>query len=453
MKTTKRLFAAFLAAALSLSVTACQRAGKLDIPDVQDGSGDFQKNMHQAQGFGCWFTEICETDEGFYFDYGKLYYLEKATHKAIVVCGKPDCDHTTGDCNALISAGSLWQYGDKLYYVAEDYKVKNDRRVDDHGRRVFSVNMDATGRKVVQDLDFEVGGDTSFKNNPPIFHRGSVYFTYSGTLYRAALGADLKDAEVVWAPEAQEQETMTWGGMEIPVVSWNEPDYTLWGDGDLMYFMVNTEQPDGVYRDTLFSYDPDTREVRQLWVSPTPDMVGKPEDTGDDHFITLGATADQVDQWYVLNGYIYFFLAGNGMWRCDLETGEYKKLADTTAQAASGTAIFSDEHMWLLNDGTGEFSATPQGGDTVFVYGLDGTLQKELSLKALTDEVTVHGYFVLFASGDEVYLLADAGIVTEGEDIVQGNFVVSGDKKEPRNILVCLNAETGEITRIMEFDH
>ena len=105
-----------------------------------------------------------------------------------------------------------------------------------------------------------------------------------------------------------------------------------------------------------------------------------------------------------------------------------------------------------MNDGPTELSATRQGGDTVFVYDLDGTLRKELSLKALTDEVTVHGYFVLFASGDEVYLLADAGIVTEGEDIVQGNLVISGDTKETRNILVCLNAETGEISQIMEFD-
>ena len=451
MKTTKRIFAALLAAALSLSMTACRSAGKLDIPNVQDGSGDFQKNMHQAQGFGCWFTEICETDDGFYFDYGKLYYLEKETHKATVVCGKPDCDHTTGDCNALISSRSLWQYGDKLYYIAEDFKVENDRRVEDHGRRVFSVNMDATGRKVVQDLDFEVGGDTSFTVSPPIFHRGSVYFVYSGTLYRAALGADLKDAEVIWAPEPKEQEF--WNG--IPVYTGNEPTYTLWGDGDLVYFMLNLEQPDGLYRDTLFSYDPNTKEVKQLWVTPSADVVGGPKRQDDEgvKVFTIGGTEDEVDQWYVLNGYIYFFLSGNGLWRCDLDTGEYQKLADTTAQAAYGTAIFSDEHMWLLNDGPAELSAIREGGDTVFVYGLDGTLQKELSLKALTDEVTVHGYFVLFASGDEVYLMADAGIVTEGEDIVQGDFIVSGDKKETRNILVCLNAETGEITQIMEFDH
>ncbi len=446
----KRLTAALLAALTALSLTGCQSGGT-GASAGQSGGGDFQKNMHQAQGFGCWFDEICETDDGFYFDYGKLYYLEKATHKATVVCGKPDCDHTTGDCNALISARSLWQYGDKLYYVAEDFKVENDRRVEDHGKRVFSVNMDATGREVVQDLDFEVGGDTSFTVSQPIFHRGSVYFVYSGTLYRADLGADLKDAETVWAPEPQEQEF--WNG--IPVYTGNEPAYTLWGDGDLMYFMVNVEQADGSYRDTLFSYDPGTKEVKQLWVTPGADVVGEPKspDDGAVKVFTIGATEDEVDQWYVLNGYIYFFLSGNGLWRCDLATGEYKKLADTAAQADYGTAIFSDEHMWLLNDGPAEGSAAWEGGDTVFVYGLDGTLQKELSLKALTDEVTVHGYFVLFASGDEVYLMADAGTVIEGEDIVQGNFVVSGDKKEPRNILVCLNAETGEITQIMEFDH
>ncbi len=449
----RKYLALLLALALSLTLAACGDSAAA-IPGSQDGTGDFQKNMHQAQGFGCWLTDICETDSGFYFNYGRLYFLEKGTNRATIVCGKPDCDHTTGSCNACISSESLWHYGDKLYFIADDFEIVNEKRVE-HGRKVFSVNMDCTGRKAVQDLDFEAGGDTTFVVSQPVFHRGNVYFVYCDTLYRVPLGADVDEAQVVWAPEPQEEQTM----FGYPVLSGNEPSYKLWGDGDLMYFMVNAPQPDGSYRDTLFSHDPESGETSELWVIPTAEEVGPWEfgDSGDSGIIGASAT---LDQWYILEGYVYFFLSMNGLWRYGLETGEYEKLSDTTEKAEYGTALFDDERMWLLNDGPASLngrlsvgSPIRVGGDTVFVYGLDGELQKELSLKPLTDEVAVSGYFLLFASGDELYLMADAGTVEDSAPIEQDGYVVSGTQKTPRNILCSLNMETGSITRIAEFDH
>ncbi len=461
----KRMFAALLAALLTMTLAACNGS-----PAAQTGGGEeFQKNMHQAQGFGLWLTTFCETEDGFYFEYGPLYYLEKATMTATVVCAKPDCQHNDNTCNAAINADTLWPSEDKLFYTTDDYAIVNGVR-EDYGRRVFSVNQDCTGRNKVQELDFEVDGDNSVYTTAPICHRGSVYFVYSDVLYRVPLGEDIQKAEAIWGEEAKPQETPegleNFGGFTGHVITMTgkEPSYTLWADGDFVYFMVNTEQEDGAQRDTLFSYNVNTKEVKQVWVTPTTDVVGPWEfgkEASNVTSFTLSSSED-VDQWYVLDGYIYFFLSQNGMWRCSLETGEYEKLADTTAQATYGTAIFSDDYMCLLNDGpaldyfTKELAVgSPQraGGDTIFVYDLTGKLLKSLPLTGLLEDREALGYFLLFQSGSQLYFLADAGIVTDNGPITQGNFTVSGEQKEEHNLLCCLDLETGEITQIMEFDH
>lgn len=47
----KKLLAALLAAAITFSMTACNKGdgGKVNIPANQTGSEDFQKNMHQSK--------------------------------------------------------------------------------------------------------------------------------------------------------------------------------------------------------------------------------------------------------------------------------------------------------------------------------------------------------------------------------------------------------------------
>ena len=79
MKTTKRLISALLAAMLTLSLAACDKDsgnsnGKVDIPTTQTGSDDFQKNMHQAISLLGNLPSFAETDTGYYFSYGSLYY-------------------------------------------------------------------------------------------------------------------------------------------------------------------------------------------------------------------------------------------------------------------------------------------------------------------------------------------------------------------------------------------
>ncbi len=73
MKTAKRLLTALLAVLLTFSLAACHNdGGEVDIPTSQTGSDDFQKNLHQSE-----VLSFLETDTGYYFSYGNLYYIVK----------------------------------------------------------------------------------------------------------------------------------------------------------------------------------------------------------------------------------------------------------------------------------------------------------------------------------------------------------------------------------------
>ncbi len=170
--------------------------------------------------------------------------------------------------------------------------------------------------------------------------------------------------------------------------------------------MVNLPTADGTYKDTLFACDLSDLSVRQVWITPDKDQVGEWERTG----VT-------VNQWYESGGYLYFYLAGNGIWRTDLATGETEQLADTRERAAYGSAVFSESAVCVLNDipKFNEFSDEPHPGsytrfdaDTVFLYG-DGTFRKEISLQPLLDEMEHASFFdLLFCDGTDLYFIITA---------------------------------------------
>ncbi len=427
MRTIKRLFAALLASLLTLSLAACNKGGgrEVNIPANQNVSDDFQKNMHQSQSGD--LDGICETREGFYFncDLGpglkfRLYYLDKAAQKVTVLCAKPDCGHTGPDtCNALVDAMGLWTDGARLYYA---------QTVKGAGKRVYSEELNGTGRREVMSL-----GEAAYDR--PICHRGEVYFVSGGNLYAVKLGGDLKDARRIWGRD---------NASETPDVGYaaydpDEPHYTLWADGDTLYFMVNVTGEDGTQKDTLFSCPLDGGEAKNVWETPDKETVGEWETTGV-----------LVSQWYIADGTIYFYLSGGDFWRSDLATGETVKLADTHKKALYGSAIFSDNFLCLLNDRpmTNPFDGTlmagvsfHEGGDTVFVYDLEGTLLKELSLNPLMEKLgNINGFTLLFCDGDNLYFNVDAGHMSEEINGVS--------QKVQNNILCRVNIGTGEIQQI-----
>ncbi len=421
----KRLLSALLATLLTFSLAGCQE-NDLNIPDGQTGTDDFQKNLHQTDKLS-----FLETDAGYYFSWSSLYYLDKDTMKVTEVCGKPDCDHTDDAiCNARIHADYLLTGGERIYYIGYDHDPKT----------VGSVKYDATGRETVQELKFNEFSASQSSYDQAIYHRGYVYYISDDILYRVKLGGEKDSAEEIWKPEDAGSAQAHAGGMID--FNPNAIHYTLWADGDTLYFMANVQASDGTYKDVLFQCGLNGSDVKQIWVTPGAEDVGEWEKTGV-----------SVSQWYIMDGYIYFFLAGNGLWRTELSSGKNEKLAETSEKTQYGSAIFSDDYMCLVNDYPvlfyGYTEPQPGGmfryyGDTIFVYGLDGEFKKEIPLGGLyEDPAEMAQIDLLFCSGNEVYFL------TTGMSLLEGAGPYAGLTGHKGDINLCrADIETGEVEMI-----
>lgn len=398
----KRFVSILLALLLVISLVACS---KNDIKNNQNQSKsnisantsklgtDFQKSMNQSNSER--ITAICETEDGYYFEYDVyVYYMDKATGNTTILCGKPECAHDSNTCNAYIYSPFLTYYNGKLYYSNNDYVNENGSYVN-KGNRLYCMNLDGTNHSVVQELEFTPGGNTSDFITAPIIHQGNVYFVYSSVLYIVPLGADISKAISIYGKEKSDDRSNIFNS--------NELHYTLWADGDNTYFMANIKQSNNTYKETLFCYDEESAEVKEIWKTPNKSEVGNWDTTGV-----------SVSQWYVTGGYIYFYLSGNDLWCTELSSGKTSKLADVKDNANTGIAAFSDKHIVIMSKSIyGEDllngGSAYSGGDSLYIYNYSGKLEKEISLKDIYKEnKAVADCSLLYIGNDKVYILADA---------------------------------------------
>ena len=428
----KKIYAFLLSLVLVVSMVGCEeRDITTTNPIFPSGTGsgidtsdDFQKNLHQADELS-----FIETDTGYYFSYGSLFYIEKETMTATRVCAKPDCDHTDPDiCNSRIRANYLLTGGEKIYYVGYVNSSTDPKQVK-------SVKYDATEREVIQELKFRETSAAVSCDDRAIYHRGYIYYVSDDIVYRVKLGGKKDSAEEIWKPENAGTTQSNNGMVEFNP---NAIRYTLWADGDSLYFMANVQTNDGTYKDVLFHCDLSDLSVQQVWATPGKDEVGAWETTGV-----------KVSQWYVTNGYIYFYLSGGDMWRTELSSGKTEKLADTHEQTTYGSAIFSDDYMCLLNDIPIYFYGDPTPmpgamlrsyGDTIFIYAIDGTFVKEISLSSLFDDSADMAQIdMICCSGNDIFFLFTAKYAAEGSGLV-----IATTKSGP-TYLCHANIETGAV--------
>ena len=411
----KRLLTAVLAVILTLSLAACRNgdgeSANLPTPGNNNESSlstDFQKNMSQTDAFE--IPYLCETEDGYYFQHDAfVYFIDKQTKAATILCAKPDCVHNDNSCNAFINSLSLSYANSKLYFMNGDRVLENGK-YNDYGWRLYSIDVDGTNRTNSQSLEFTPGGDTSPYKTTPIIHRGNVFFTYKGVVYSVPLGEEIDNATAIWGEESGG------GNSAVMVVDPNALQYTLWADGDYMYFMANIKQSNGTYKDTLYSYDPQNGEVKKVWQVPEKSEVG-----------TWSTTGVSVSSWYISGGYLYYYLMGNDLWYADLSTGKNIKLADVNLSA--GEAIFSSEYIVVMNKEIWgqdliSGSAAVKGGDTLYVYNYSGELVKEISLKQIYDDsVNVSDNYLLWIDDDDVFILANATINPDDPSITHTTLV------------------------------
>lgn len=427
----KKMLTAVLAVLMTISLSACGgNTGNTKLPVPQSGgsSSEFQKNM--AGSNSSEIENLCETEKGYYLQYDAfIYYVDKESKTATVLCNKPECSHSDDHCNAWTNGHSLSAFKGKLYFNNMDYALENGK-YKNYGEVLYSMELDGTKHDMTQALEFTVNGNSMQNIVKPIIHRGIVYFAYNGILYGVPLGEDIKNAVKIFGDETKE---ITGG---ITVVNPNALQYKLWADGDVVYFMLNLQQPDKTYKDTLFSYQPESGEVRECWKTPDKKEVGAWEKSG------VSPSA-----WYIKDGYLYFYLSGNDLWRADLATGKNERLAKTSEKTKYGSVVFSNQYMCLLNDTPGnQFdlignSQSYTGGDILYVYGLDGSFIKEVSLKDLYQKNSkIEHCSLLFCSGKDIYFLVDA---TTWNDPIDG--IASPNTNL---ILCCADIESGELKQV-----
>ena len=387
----KHILTILLAAILILLFASCSsnsenesQTGKSNAPGTDSDSSsfgtDFQKNMAQTQGG---FTYPCESEDGYYFvgSNGYVYYVDKVTESTTVLCGKPECSHDDEECNAYAGT-ALTYYDGKLYYFSDS---------NSSWTQIYSMNPDGTDHTLVQTLDIDSAGDSYVGYAEPIIHRGMVYFLYSAVLYAVPLGGDSSEAKVIFG-ETTDAETS--GGVVISQA--NEQEYTLWADGDTVYFMVNVQQTDGTWKDTLFAYDTESGETEQVWEVPDESEVGEWDMTGV-----------EVNGWYVSDGYIYFYLSGGDLWRSKLASKTVEKIADVSA--SHGCAYFSDDCIVITASVTEDY----EFWESLLVYDYSGKLQNEISLESLENAYSEEA---LFVSGDQFYFIWYGGTASGTEN-------------------------------------
>lgn len=399
----KHFLALILVVALALSLAACGDNNHAVLPSIpSDGSDvletDFQKNMNQSTSTNIYC--LCKTTDGYYFQFDCiLYFIDRETGDSTILCGKPDCNHVISEfnksCNAYVYTNLLSYYNGKIYYTNSDAVLENGNYVR-KGERLFSMNLDGTEHDAVQSLDFIPDGDTNNFITEPIIHRGYVYFSYSGALYTAKLGADIENATLIYGKQKTDDGSH--------VVDSKEQYYELWADGDLVYFMVkNIQQGNGTYKDTLFCYDPQSNQSKQIWQVPEKSEVG-----------TWDTTGVSVSQWYISDGYIYFYLCGNDIWCTELSTEKTTKLIDLDLEA--GVAAFSDKYITVINKQYNDFiSFTGEsgiaGGDYLYIYDYNGKLIQEISLGQIyQDHKTAFACHIAFCDAGKVYVYVDATV-------------------------------------------
>ena len=147
------------------------------------------------------FRTMCESEDAYYFQLTSdsfIRYYDKVSDITGVLCARPECMHTTSNCNAYanVSRGLMW-YDNKLYWAQNS---KDNTNIE-----LLCMNPDGTNRQLVQSLAI----NPNSYNCMVRLHRGYIYVgTIENTskngqavsifsLYREELGSPTQEPPLI----------------------------------------------------------------------------------------------------------------------------------------------------------------------------------------------------------------------------------------------------------------
>ena len=332
---TCALFSLLCASALVLCScsgrgTPPQAAQSTPSPAPSVDTSGFQQNMCVSNVFR--MNSVCQTPFGYYLQSeGIVYALDPQTKRMAPVCSRPECRHGDEHCNGWINSLFLSYYNGMVYYANSD---------SEDCWHLYAMQPDGTGHRKIQSIQFEATG--MIHSYQPMLYNGTVYFIDSGALYSVALGADIHTAVRLLAEDST-------GKLES---SWK-----FWADDSAAYAMNHVLRADGVYQDVLYQLGTDEAGTKELWRSSQTQVPQQ---------------RDSCSSWYISHGQLYYYASGNDVWRIDLNSGQAHQLIGLTGVLESGTAVFSQSAVAVLNDTPdpqwGPQSGYRSGGDTLRIY-------------------------------------------------------------------------------------
>ena len=340
------------------------------------GHSGFQKETSISNEMR--LSAACQVDGGYYLQSdGLVYFMDATSGRMTPVCGKPECHHSDDTCNAWINSPFLSWYDGKLYYATSSLNT-------DNLLTLYSMNQDGTQHEKVQTIQLQ-GADWSTSYQPMLVG-GWIYFMDSNSmLYRAKLGADVSQADLLFQENSSDILESTW---------------KFWADGDNVYAMNHVLTSNGEYEDILYRLGEKEADTKEIWRSSDIGILGV------DEFVS---------SWYITGGHLYYYFSGSDVWDMDLQTNVSAKLVDLPDTLQSGTAIFNDTNIFILDDQPdptfGPQSPFRYGGKTIRVYTYQGELSQELDLQPIYQQYpdVVHCALV-FADTEHAYVLAYCGM-------------------------------------------
>ncbi len=131
------------------------------------GSRDFDQRFNQR-----WYNQSCASEDAIYFVSNfRIMFYDRESGIVAPLCAKPECSHTSADCNAYFTGGSLSFYDGKLYWINNNMGACDIMCKNPNGTQSMTVRS-VDGGLIGEDLP-GVGAI-----NPEIaFHRGDVYYS------------------------------------------------------------------------------------------------------------------------------------------------------------------------------------------------------------------------------------------------------------------------------------
>lgn len=143
---------------------------------------------------------ICKSNDSIFFgasDSQQIIVSDTSTAQFAPLCIKPECPHSTSDCNAWFNGSGLCIYNNDLYWAENDYTSASKRVI-----RIVRSKQDGTSRKTVRTVDDELFNTTLGNGNlldpTYIFHRGYMFF--GSTINKIENGIQSKSVAVLTYP-------------------------------------------------------------------------------------------------------------------------------------------------------------------------------------------------------------------------------------------------------------